>query len=419
MTKINRTYKSITLIILFLFGVLVWWLIFKFKDNLNFEYYNNLGNTGSWVSLEQKYSRFEDVLKILKKEYYNQDLLLSWEKSMVDKALAAYVNAIEDPYTVYMNNQQASGFQQDLKWESDFEWIWAYVMKKDYYVMVEEVLKDSPAFNAWLKPLDRIVMIGSWYTEKMSVDEAVSKIRWPKWSKVWLLIERYDRDWKREVLEREVVRDKLVVPSVVSKVFEKDDHKIWYIEIYMVGEETENIFEREIINLTNQNVQWIILDLRWNGGWFLPIAVEIASHFIPSWKLIVTAKYKVFGDENYYSKWYEDLQSLPSVVLVDGMTASAWEIIAMALQEQKWAQLVWVQTFGKWSIQTIKDFVDWATLKYTIWKRYSPEGKNIDKVWVTPNVVIEFDVAKYQKDNLDNQLEEAKDILAKQLSIEK
>lgn len=415
MSKINRTYKSITLIILFLFGVLVWWLIFKFKDNLNFEYYNNLWNTNSWVSLEQKYSRFEDVLKVLKKEYYNQDLLLSWEKSMVDKALAAYVNAIDDPYTVYMNNQQASGFQQDLKWESDFEWIWAYIMKKDYYVIVEEVLKDSPAFKAWLKPLDRIVMIGSWYTEKMSVDEAVSKIRWPKWSKVWLLIERYDRDWNREILEREVTRDKLVVPSVVSKVFEKDAHKIWYIEIYMVGEETENLFEREIINLTNQNVEWIILDLRWNGGWFLPIAVEISSHFIPSWKLVVTAKYKTFWDENYYSKWYEDLQSLPTVVLVDGMTASAWEIIAMALQEQKWIQLIWTQTFGKWSIQTVKDFEDGATLKYTVWKRYSPEWKNIDKNWVTPNVVIEFDTGKYQKDNLDNQLEEAKQLLINNL----
>jgi carboxyl-terminal processing protease len=314
-----------------------------------------------------------------------------------------------------MDNQQASGFQQDLKWESDFEWIWAYIMKKDYYVVVEEVLKDSPAFKAWLKPLDRIVMIGSWYTEKMSVDEAVSKIRWPKWSKVWLLIERYDRDWNREILEREVIRDKLVVPSVVSKVFEKDNHKIWYIEIYMVGEETENLFEREIINLTNQNVEWIILDLRWNGGWFLPIAVEISSHFIPSWKLVVTAKYKTFWDENYYSKWYEDLQSLPAVVLVDGMTASAWEIIAMALQEQKWIQLIWTQTFGKWSIQTIKDFEDGATLKYTVWKRYSPEWKNIDKNGVTPNVVIEFDTGKYQKDNLDNQLEEAKQLLINNL----
>ncbi len=411
--------KKINLIILFLFGVLVWWLAFKFKDNVNLYNYNNFQNNTWIATLQQKYSRFEDVLRVLKKEYYDQDLLLSWEKFMVDRALAAYVNAIDDPYTIYMDNKESSGFQQDLKWEADFEWIWAYVMKKDYYVIVEEVLKDSPAFKAWLKPLDRIVMINSWYTEKMSVDEAVAKIRWPKGTKVWLVIERYSRDWKREILEREVIREKLIVPSVVSKVFEKDWRKLWYLEIYMVWEETENIFEREIINLTNQKVEWIILDLRWNGWWFLPIAVEITSHFVPSGKLIVTAKYKTFWDENYYSKWYKDLQSLPTVVLVDGMTASAWEIIAMALQEQKWIQLIWTQTFGKWSIQTIKDFADWATLKYTIWKRYSPQWKNIDKSWVTPNVIIEFDIEKYKKDWLDNQLEEAKQLLINSLSIGK
>lgn len=407
--------RKINLIILFLLGVLVGWLIFKFKDNINLYNYNNFQNNTWGITLQQKYARFEGVLKVLKREYYDQDLLLSGEKSMIDRALAAYVNAIDDPYTIYMDNQQSSGFQQDLKWESDFEWIWAYVMKKDYYVIIEEVLKDSPAFKAWLKPLDRIVMINSWYTEKMSVDEAVSKIRWPKWTKVWLMIERYNRDWTREILEREVIREKLLVPSVVSKVFEKDWRKLWYLEIYMVWEETENIFNREIINLNNQKVEWIILDLRWNGWWFLPIAVEIASHFIPSGKLVVTAKYKNFWDENYYSKWYEDLETLPVVVIVDGMTASAGEIIAMALQEQKWIQLIWTQTFGKWSIQTIKNFEDWATLKYTIWKRYSPQWKNIDKIWVIPNVVIEFDIEKYQKDWLDNQLEEAKQLLINSL----
>ncbi|MFZ2150762.1 MAG: S41 family peptidase [Candidatus Absconditicoccaceae bacterium] len=409
--------KKINLIVLFLLGVLVGGLIFKFKDNFNLYNYNNSQNNTGVTTLQQKYSRFEDVLKVLKREYYDQVLLLSGEKSMIDSALAAYVNAIDDPYTVYMDNQQSSGFQQDLKGESDFEGIGAYVMKKDYYVMIEEVLKDSPAFKAGLKPLDRIVMINSGYTEKMSVDEAVDKIRGPKGTKVGLMIERYNRDGKREILEREVMREKLIVPSVVSKVFEKNGRKLGYLEIYMVGEETENIFEREIINLTNQKVEGIILDLRGNGGGFLPIAVEITSHFVPSGKLIVTAKYKTFGDENYYSKGYEDLGSLPTVVLVDGMTASAGEIIAMALQEQKGIQLIGTQTFGKGSIQTIKDFDDGATLKYTIGKRYSPQGKNIDKIGVTPNVIIEFDIEKYQKDGSDNQLEEAKQLLINSLSV--
>jgi carboxyl-terminal processing protease len=102
---------------------------------------------------------------------------------------------------------------------------------------------------------------------------------------------------------------------------------------------------------------------------------------------------------------------LPVIVLVDWMTASAGEIIAMALQEQMWAKLVGTQTFGKWSIQTMDEFTDWASLKYTIGKRYSPTGKNIDTTWVTPDVLIEFDADLYTKDRIDNQLEKAKLLL--------
>lgn len=401
--------KKINIILLFLFGIFIWVFLSKFEFDL--DKYISVDAQDQEISLQKKYSRFEEIEKILKKEYYDQNLLLSWYDLMIDSALSAYVGSIDDPYTVYMDRQQSSWFYSDLKWEKDFEWIWAYVMKKDYYILVEEVLKNSPAFNAGLVHLDRILRIWSGYTEKMTVDEAVSKIRWPQWTKVFLLIERYDKEGNRKILEKEVMRDKLVIPSVVSEVFEQDWLKIWYLEIYMVGEETENIFDREIKSLINQNVDWIILDLRWNGWWFLPIAVEISSHFIPAWETIVTAKYKIFWDEIYKSKWYSDLQSLEVVVLVDGMTASAGEIIAMALQELRWATLIGTQTFGKWSIQTLKEFDDGSILKYTIWKRYSPEWKNIDKIWVSPNVVIEFDVDAYKNDNIDNQLEEAKKIL--------
>ncbi len=401
--------RKINIILLFLFGIFIWVFLSKFEFDL--DKYISVDAQDQEINLQKKYSRFEEIEKILKREYYDQNLLLSWYDLMIDSALSAYVGSIDDPYTVYMDRQQSSWFYSDLKWEKDFEWIWAYVMKKDYYILIEEVLKNSPAFNAGLVHLDRILMIWSGYTEKMTVDEAVSKIRWPQWTKVFLLIERYDKDGNREILEKEVIRDKLIIPSVVSEVFEQDWLKIWYLEIYMVGEETENIFDREIKSLINQNIDWIILDLRWNGWWFLPIAVEISSHFIPAWETIVTAKYKIFWDEIYKSKWYNDLQSLAVVVLVDGMTASAGEIIAMALQEIRWATLIGTQTFGKWSIQTLKEFDDGSILKYTIWKRYSPEWKNIDKIWVSPNVVIEFDIDAYKNDNIDNQLEEAKKIL--------
>lgn len=160
-----------------------------------------------------------------------------------------------------------------------------------------------------------------------------------------------------------------------------------------------------------QKIEGIILDLRGNGGGFLPVAVEICSHFIPKNKLVVTAKYSSYEDEVYNSKGYGDLQNYPTIILVDEMTASAGEIIAMALQEQNGAKLVGKKTFGKGSIQTLEEFPDGASLKYTIGKRYSPSGKNINHTGVVPDIEVTFDTGLYINQRVDSQLEKAIDIM--------
>jgi|GEM_PF-409336 len=108
---------------------------------------------------DSKYERFETVYEILQQSYYDQDKLDSG--AMIQKAVKAFVDAIDDPYTVYMDSEQNSGFQEELKGEADFEGIGAVVTKKDYYVMIEEVIKSSPAYNAGLMALDKIVYIGT------------------------------------------------------------------------------------------------------------------------------------------------------------------------------------------------------------------------------------------------------------------
>lgn len=359
-----------------------------------------------------QYERFETVYDILQDNYYDTAKLNSG--AMIEKAVKAFVDAIDDPYTVYMDSDQNSGFQEELKWEADFEGIGAVVTKKDYYVMIEEIIKDSPAFKAGLIPLDRVIMIDTGSTKDLTVDQAVSQIRGPKGTQVILTIERISKDDERKVLEIPVTRDQLLIPSVTSKIFTGwDDTAIWYINISIIGEETEKLFQKEIKTLAKQNVKWIILDLRGNGWGLLPIAVEICSHFVPKNKVVVTARYKIFEEEVYKSEGYKDLQGLPVVVLVDDFTASAWEIIALALQEQIWAQIIGTQTFGKGSIQTMDEFDDHASLKYTIGKRYSPENKNIDKIWITPDILIPFDTWAYANDRTDNQLLRAQEELIK------
>jgi carboxyl-terminal processing protease len=312
-----------------------------------------------------------------------------------------------------MDSEQNSGFQEELKWSSDFEGIGAVISKKDYYIQIDEVIKWSPAFNAWLKLLDRILMINTWSTKGLDVNEAVHQIRGPKWSKVLLTIERIYKDGNKELIEKEIIRDKLVIPSVNGTLMTwiNGEH-LWYINISIIWEETENLLTQTLHELQSKDIKGIILDLRGNWWGILPIAVKIASHFIPKDTLVVSTKYTVFEDEKMLSLGYSYFQNIPIVVLVDWLTASAGEIIALALQQTVGAQLVWTQTFGKWSIQTMNEFPDWTSLKYTVGKRYAPNNTNIDTTWITPDVVIEFDIDAYIKNTYDNQLEKAKETLS-------
>ncbi len=361
-------------------------------------------NPDSTTSLGGKYGRFEEVTSVLNSSYYDTSKLNTGK--MLQGAVKAFVDAIDDPYTMYLDSAENSGFQEEIKWETNFEWIGAVISKKDYYVQIDEVIKWSPAFVAGLQMLDRIVMVNTWSIKDLNINQAMALIRWPKGTSVVLTIERVAKDGKKSVFVKNVIRDALSIPSVTSIIF-TGQKTLWYINISIIGEETENLLKKTLGEFKNQKIDGIILDLRWNVWGFLDVAAKIVSHFVPKGKLVVTAKYKSFGDESFSSEGYGDIK-VPVIVLVDGLTASAGEIIAMALQEQIWAKLVGTQTFGKGSIQTLEEFSDGASLKYTIGKWYSPSGKNIDKVWITPDVVVEFDVGLYTGKKLDNQLESAK-----------
>jgi len=423
--------KRSKLIILFilwsLFGWLVWqigheWntlhqpLIQEGRLNLDglISSIKNVVNTEDLGLWGKKYERFDTVYSVLQSSYYNVDRLNTGK--MLSSALKAYVDAIDDPYTIYMDTETNSGFQEELKGSSDFEGIWAVISKKDYYVQVDEIIKWSPAFLAWLRMLDRIIMINTWATKTLDVNDAVSQIRGPKWTKVKLTIERISKTWDKELIEKEITRDKLIIPSVNGKILTwANKQTLWYINISIIGEETENLLKKTLTDFKSQKIQGIILDLRGNWWWLLPVSVQIASHFIPKGKLVVSAKYTTFEDEKLISEWYADYQNLPMVVLVDWLTASAGEIIALALQEQIGAKLIWTQTFGKWSIQTMDEFDDGASLKYTVGKRYTPNGENIDITWATPDIIIEFDPDKYVNTAIDTQLEKAKEVLTKMI----
>lgn len=419
--------KKTKVFILFILWILLWgfiWQIWHERSSLRqpFIQEGKINLNGLIASIKhvvnaedlwlgnKTYERFDAVYDILQTAYYDVDKINTGK--MLDNAVKAYVDAIEDPYTVYMDSEQNSWFQEELKGESAFEGIGAVISKKDYYIQIDEIIKGSPAFKAGLMILDRIVMINTGSTKSLDVNQAVAQIRWPKWSTVKITIERVHKDGEKEIIEKEIIRDKLVIPSVSSKIITwSKGQNIGYINISIIGEETENLLKKSISDLKEQWFKGIILDLRGNGWGLLPVAVEVASHFIPKGKLVVGAKYTTFEDEKMVSLGYNDFSGIPVVVLIDWLTASAGEIIALALQQEIWAQLVGTQSFGKGSIQTMEEFDDGASLKFTVGKRYAPNGSNIDTTGISPDVVIEFDADAYLENATDNQLEKAKEVL--------
>ncbi|MCK9467223.1 MAG: S41 family peptidase [Candidatus Absconditabacterales bacterium] len=402
--------KKIKIILIFLFGVLIGGSIMRFGPS---DFFDNIlkGKNEEQSELDyfkNKYERFETLDELLNFGYYDYEKID--EEDMIKGAIKAYIDAIKDPYTVYMDAEQNNGFLGSLEGEENFEGIGAAVTKKEYYIQIEEVLKESPAMKAGLRPLDRIIAIDTGYVENESLEESVARIKGPAGSNVSLIIERYEKDDKREVFEITIIRETINIPSVESEIFEINTKKIGYIEIFLIGEETENIFKKEVNKLKSEGVEGIILDLRGNGGGLMPVAVEVVSHFITKGQLVVSANYKGYQDEKYYSKGFAEFEGLKTIVLIDGMTASAGEIIAIALQEQAGAKLLGTNSFGKGTIQTLDEFRDGDSLKYTIGKRFPPSDKNIDNIGIKPDIIVEFDMENYLENNIDNQLEEAKNL---------
>lgn len=407
-----------------LFGIALTVLIMTvFTDSISYNHYtqkvefdNNkvLTSIKSWFSdLKwvggscEKYSKFEEVWDTLSLQYFDKEKLD--EQKAIDWAVKWFVESLKDPYTSYFDAEENTSFQDALKWESDFEWIWAVVSKKEKWVLLEEIFKDSPSFKAWLKPLDIVIAVDWEKTQGLTLNEAVSKMRWPKWTDVTLTIYR---ESESNVFDVVVTRDKISVPSVTWKVINLSWWiDIGYIELSSFWEETEKLFNKTIKDLNPKKISWIVLDLRWNGWGFLQSAVWIASHFVPKWQVVVTSKYRTYSPEKYESSGYWDLQWLPVVVLIDWMSASASEILAWALKDLIGATLVGKKSFGKWSIQTIHDMKDWSSVKYTIWKWYRPSWINVDLEWLPVDVEVEIDADLYLSGWIDTQLNKANEII--------
>lgn len=388
-------------------GMIIWWGLTIWKQDVLL--------SKLIEKHESKYTKFSAIDEILENEYYDEELLKNSASDMVEWALVWYVKGIDDTYTVYLTLEENSELTNELDENAWFAGIWAVIEKQENYAVISEVLKNSPAARAWLLPLDRVYMVEDQTLENLTATEVVQLIRWEKWTEVNLFIEREGKNAEEATRFRiPITRDDVSIPSVTSEVMEIDGKNLLYLEVSIISNKTTALLLEEVRDAleTAWKIDGIILDLRGNSGWYLEEAVKLLGHFFPKDTLLVKSKYKAYEDIDHVSKWRWELWNYPIVILVDQLTASAGEIIALKFQEE-WKTIIWMQTFWKWSIQAVEDFKDGSSLKYTIWKWYSPNDINIDKEWITPDIEVERDYEKYKEDGTDNQLETAKEELLK------
>lgn len=366
-----------------------------------------------WIDSNQNpYKKFDQIKYILDTQMYSA----SWidTTGMINGALHGFVGGAGDDHTVYFDGEESSEFTKDLAWSQDFEWIGAYISQKWDAFVIQEMVKWSPAYQIWLKPDDVLIDIsGQRIKTNMTSTDVVNLIRWPKWTSVKMTIYRPST---KAIMKFEIVRQKINISSVTSKVIDYKNKKIWYINISTIWEDTYNNFVINLQEIKKEWINWLILDLRWNGWGLVPVASEIMSNRVSTGTLLISAKYKAFPDESYYSSGYGLANGIPTVVLVDEITASASEMIAWWLNNTMWIKLIWTKTYGKWSIQTINSFDDGSSIKYTIGRRFLPNGKNIDKVWISPDINVEFDTDLYKKTWLDTQMQAWEDEIIKLLN---
>lgn len=326
----------------------------------------------------------------------NQDLIYG--------AITGLANSFKDPHTVFFPPPDAKKFEEDVS--GSFGGIGAEIGIRDEQLVVIAPLKDSPAERAGLQPKDSILKINDEFTSGLNVNDAVKKIRGEIGTEVVLAI---FRDGWEEPQEFTIVREEIKVPTLDWDVKEGN---ILHIKLYSFNENAPMLFYRAMVDGLLKGAEGLVLDMRNNPGGFLEVSVNLAGWFLPRGSVVVTEDFRSEEDVVFRASGNEALKNFPVVVLVNGGSASASEILAGALRDIRGIKLVGEKTFGKGTVQELVKLKDGSSLKITIAKWLLPSGKAIEKNGLEPD----FEVKISDKDkDADPQLLKAFEVLKTQI----
>ncbi len=337
----------------------VWQLI----DN---DYVDSSFNSVNWDEVRTSY---------LNRSYTDQEEAYTAVREMLEK--------LDDPYTRFMDPQEFSNMQIDTSGELTGVGITITQDGETKEIVVVSPLEDTPAFEAGILSGDVITTIDGQSTEGMETNDAVNLIRGPINSKVTIGVSREEKP-----LEFELTRAEIEVHPVKYSVKTSPEGSVGYIRLSQFSANASDEMREAIKELEKRDVTGYVLDLRSNPGGLLFSSIDIAEMFIDEGTIVSTVDRNSVSDEEVAKN--QAITERPLVVLVDGGSASASEILSGALQDNHRAELVGTQTFGKGLVQSVRGLADGSGVAVTIAKYLTPSGRDINKLGIEPDYVVEL-----------------------------
>lgn len=329
------------------------------------------------------------------------------DEKLLEGAMKGMADAIGDPYTVYMNQDEFITFIESS--QGSFYGIGAQLGIRDNNVTVIAPVEGSPAEKAGLKAGDIILKVDDYEVNELNTEAVVSRVRGEEGVPVTLTIKREGVEYPLEI---KIVRAEIKTESVKGEILEDG---IGYIQLTTFSdEEVSDKFAEKLNELKQQGMKKLILDLRGNPGGYLNECVEIASNFIPEGE-VITYTIDKYDKKVISNSLGGDAIGMPLVVLVDGGSASASEVVTGALRDYEVATIIGTRTFGKGIVQQLRVLPnDMGGLKVTTSKYYTPNGENIHGTGIEPNIVVEIPQEVLDMDydrSIDPQFQKALEVI--------